>query len=182
MPLTFLTDERAVMETPDETTARLDDRSRWRRPYRPGPYRVGAAALLMLLAAYVLFAGVIIALAGPLKGAGACLALAAVLIALALRLLRMGAWVSERGVRRVGLLSTTTLPWRRLASVRTTQQPVKWLGLPRTVQGQALLAVPLTGEPPRPLLTDHNADFLGRSEAFARACDAIEAWADEYRR
>ncbi len=57
---------------------------------------------------------------------------------------------------------------------------MRWAGLPRTVQGQALLLVRESGEP-LPLLTDHNADFLSRPEAFERAADTIEAWADEYR-
>ncbi len=39
-----------------------------------------------------------------------------------------------------------------------------------------------TEEPP-PLLTSHNADFLGRDQlAFDRAADTVEAWAAEYRR
>jgi hypothetical protein len=50
------------------------------------------------------------------------------------------------------------------------------------VQGQALLAEPVGGEDLRPVITDHNADFLGRSEAFDMAADAVEGWAAEYRR
>ncbi len=30
------------------------------------------------------------------------------------------------------------------------------------------------------LLTDHNADFLSRVEAFDRAADTVEAWEAEY--
>ncbi|HCA87680.1 MAG TPA: hypothetical protein DEQ61_20740 [Streptomyces sp.] len=179
MPLTFLTADRAFEETADATTP--DDQYRWRRPYRPGPYRVGAAAVLLLLASYLLFAAMIIALAGALPGAGVCVAAATGVIVLALRVLRMGAWVSAHGLRRVALLSTRTLSWDRLSVVHTVQQPVKWLGLPRTVQGQALLAEPVGGEDLRPVITDHNADFLGRSEAFDMAADAVEGWAAEYR-
>ncbi|KAF4408725.1 MULTISPECIES: PH domain-containing protein [Streptomyces] len=182
MPLTFLTADRAFDEADDDVSLPQDDVNRWRRPYRPGPWRVGAAALLLLLASYMLFAAMIIAFAGALPGAGACAAAAAAVITFALRVVRLGAWVSAQGVRRVGLFSTRTLPWQRVQEVRTAQQPVKWLGLPRTVQGEALLAFPVSGEPLRPLISDHNADFLGRPDAFDTAADAVEAWAAEYRR
>ncbi|MFI9588108.1 hypothetical protein ACIHCQ_41450 [Streptomyces sp. NPDC052236] len=183
MPLPFLTADRASGETAenaDEVALPLDDHDQWRRPYRPGPWRVAAAAMLLLLASFVLLAAMIIAFAGAVPGAGACLGLGLALIAASLRLLRVGVWVSRHGVRRVGFFFTTTVAWNRATAVRTVQQPVRWAGLPRTVQGQALLLVRESGEP-LPLLTDHNADFLSRPEAFDRAADTIEAWADEYR-
>jgi hypothetical protein len=182
VPLPFLTADRAFDATADDDVALpSDDHDSWRRPYRPGPWRVAAAALLMLLASFVLLAAMITALAGKAPGAGACLGLAGLMIAVALRMLRVGAWVSRHGVRRVNLLSTTTLSWDQATAVRTVQQPVRWLGLPRTVQGQALVVVRRRGEQ-LPLLTDHNADFLSRGEAFNRAADLVEAWGDEYRR
>lgn len=184
MPLPFLTADRAFDEAAQDVALPFDDRDRWRRPYRPGPWRVGAAALVLLLASYVLVAAVIIAVAGTLPGAGACMAAATVVIACALRLLRMGVWVSARGLRRVGFFVTRTTPWEQVLAVRTVQQPVRWLGLPRTVQGQALTLVRAdraTGDEP-PLMTTHNADFLARTEAFDRAADVVEVWADEYRR
>ena len=181
MPLPFLTADRAFDATTDDVALPFDDHDRWRRPYRPGPWRVGASALLLLLASFVLLATMIIALAGALSGASVCLGVSLLMIAMSLRLLRVGTWVSRRGVRRVGLLMTSTVPWDHATEVRTVQQPVRWLGLPRTVQGQALLLVSRDGEK-RLLLTDHNADFLSRGEAFDRAADSIEAWRDEYRR
>ncbi|GDY62343.1 membrane protein [Streptomyces avermitilis] len=141
MPLPFLTADRTFDEAADDLPLPYDDRDRWRRPYRPGPWRVGMAALLLLLASYVLAAAVVIALTGTASGAGAVLGIAAVVIACALRMLRMGVWVSARGVRRVGFLRTGTTPWEQVVAVRTVQQPVRWLGLPRTVQGQALILV-----------------------------------------
>ncbi|MEU4173200.1 hypothetical protein AB0F46_40945 [Streptomyces sp. NPDC026665] len=184
MPLPFLTADRAFDEAAEDVALPFDDRDRWRRPYRPGPWRVGAAALVLLLASYVLVAAVIIAVAGTLSGAAACMAVAAVVILCALRLLRMGVWVSARGLRRVGFFATRTTPWQQVVTVRTVQQPVRWLGLPRTVQGQALTLVSADrapGDVP-PLMTTHNADFLARAEAFDRAADVVEVWAEEYRR
>lgn len=183
MPLPFLTADRAFEvagETSDDVALPFDDHDQWRRPYRPGPWRVGAAAVLLLLASFVLLAGMVIAFTGAMPGAGACLGLAVFVIVCALRLLRVGAWVSRHGLRRVRFFSTTTVPWDRATDVRTVQQPVRWLGLPRTVQGQALVLVRNNGERLQ-LLTDHNADFLSRLEAFDRAADTIEAWGDEYR-
>ncbi|MET8248780.1 hypothetical protein ABZV31_32985 [Streptomyces sp. NPDC005202] len=183
MPLPFLTADRAF-DAADDVALPFDDNRRWRRPYRPGPWRVGAAALLLLLASFVLFAAVAIALTGTLPEAGFCFGVALAVIAGALRLLRMGVWVSARGLRQVGFLVSRTTRWAQVVSVRTVQQPVRWLGLPRTVQGQALVLV-REGRAPDdvpPLLTTHNADFLGRLEAFDRAADSVEAWAEEYGR
>ena len=182
MPLPFLTADRAFDADAEDVALPFDDHDSWRRPYRPGPWRVAAAAFLLLLASFVLFSGMIIAFAGALPGAVVCLAVAVVLIVCSLRLLRMGAWVSRHGVRRVGFLKTSTVPWNQISAVRTVQQPVRWLGLPRTVQGQALVVDRRRGEAVEPLITDNNADFLARPEAFDRAADTVEAWSDEYRR
>ncbi|MFE9441531.1 hypothetical protein ACFYO2_21535 [Streptomyces sp. NPDC006602] len=183
MPLPFLTADRAF-ESTDDVALPFDDRDRWRRPYRPGPWRVGVAAIVLLLASYLLFAAVIIALTGSVSEAGVVLGIALLVIVGALRLLRVGVWVSAQGLRRVDFLLTRTVAWDRVAALRTVQQPVRWLGLPRTVQGQALLLVRrdrATDDVPV-LLTTHNADFLARAEAFDKASDAVEAWGQEYRR
>ncbi|MGV9292385.1 hypothetical protein ACWDTR_33860 [Streptomyces sp. NPDC003470] len=182
MPLPFLTADRAF-DAVEDVALPHDDRDQWRRPYRPGPWRVGVAALTLLLASFVLFAAVIIAVTDSPSSAGVVFAVALVMIVCALRLLRMGAWVSARGVRQVGFFTTRTVAWQQVASVRTVQQPVRWLGLPRTVQGQALLLVRKgrAADTVPVLMTSHNADFLARPEAFDRAADTVEAWADEYR-
>ncbi|GAA2458549.1 hypothetical protein [Streptomyces macrosporus] len=182
MPLHFLTADGELDTAPSDTPLPHEERERWRRPYRPGPWRVGGAALLLLLASYMLLSTLIIAMAGTLTEAGVCLAGAVLVIACALRLLRVGVWVSAHGIRQVGLITTTTLAWQDVTAVRTVQQPVKWLGTPRTVQGQALLVEPRGQESLRTVLTDHNADFLARPEAFDRAADVVEAWAAEYHR
>ncbi|MFF9493815.1 hypothetical protein [Streptomyces flaveolus] len=183
MPLPFLTADRAF-DAAEDVALPYDDRDQWRRPYRPGPWRVGVAALTLLLASFVLFAAVIIAVTDSPSSAAAVFGVALVMIVCALRLLRMGVWVSARGVRQVGFFTTRTMAWQQVASLRTVQQPVRWLGLPRTVQGQALLLVRQgrAGDAAPVLMTSHNADFLARPEAFDRAADTVEAWADEYRR
>ncbi|MER7049694.1 hypothetical protein [Streptomyces jumonjinensis] len=180
MPLPFLTADRAFDATADDVALPFDDHDLWRRPYRPGPWRVVAAAVLLLLASFVLIAATIIGLAGALSGAAVCLALGLAVIGAALRLLRVGVWVSRHGLRRVGLLTTSSVAWSDVSAVRTVQQPVRWLGLPRTVQGQALVLVRRGKSEPLPLLTDHNGDFLSRIEAFDRAADTVEAWWSEY--
>ncbi|NBM17837.1 hypothetical protein [Streptomyces sp. GC420] len=182
MPLPFLTADRGFDQATDDVALPHADPDYWRRPYRPGPWRVGGAAVLLLLASFVMLAATAIALTTEPSSAVTVMAGAAVVIVVALRLLRMGTWVSRHGLRRVGFLRTVTVPWAKVSAIRTVQQPVRWLGLPRTVQGQALVLVTRGGgaELPGPLLTDHNADFLARSEAFDRAADSVEAWAAEY--
>ncbi|GHH87995.1 membrane protein [Streptomyces sulfonofaciens] len=183
MPLPFLTADRAFDEASTDIALPSDDRDRWRRPYRPGPWRVGAAAVLLLLASYVLAAAVIIAFAGTAAGGTACAGLAVLIILGTLRLLRAGTWVSAQGLRRVGFFATRTVRWEQVADVRTVQQPVRWLGLPRTVQGQALILVRRDRQGDLPaLLTTHDGDFLHRPGSFDRASDSVEAWAEEYRR
>lgn len=138
MPLAFLTADRAFDEAADDAPLPYDDQDQWRRPYRPGPWRVGAAAILLLLASFVLVSAVIIAAAGGMSGAAVTGALGLAVVASALRLLRMGVWVNATGLRHVRFFLTRTTPWNRVRAVRTAQRPVKWLALPRTVQGQAL--------------------------------------------
>ncbi|WP_030841867.1 PH domain-containing protein [Streptomyces hygroscopicus] len=179
MPLPFLTADRA---RDDDAAAGADplgyeDPDRWRRPYRPGPWRVGGAAVLLLLASYVLFSTLIIAMAGPLTAAAVCAAVGALIVVAAVRLVRVGIEVNAQGLRRTGLLRSTTVRWQDVAAIRTVQQPVRWLGLPRTVQGEAVLLQPVRGGAPYALITSHDADFLGRAESFDTAADALEGWA-----
>ncbi|MFJ6760111.1 PH domain-containing protein [Streptomyces sp. NPDC091273] len=183
MPLPFLTADGASDADDDDEVLAHADHDRWRRPYRPGPWRVAIAALLLLLSAFMLLATMIIAFAGAWGGAGVCLAAALTVVGSAVQTLRVGVWVSRTGLRRVGFFMTRTVKWSEIAEVRTVQQPVRWLGLPRTVQGQALTMSGRGGaELPVPvLLTDHSADFLSRAEAFDRAADTVGAWVDEYR-
>ncbi|MFD7840353.1 PH domain-containing protein [Streptomyces sp. NPDC059761] len=184
MPLPFLTADRAFDAHEDsagEDVLAHEDPDRWRRPYRPGPWRVAGAALLLLLAAFMLLSTMIIAFAGTWAGALVCLVAALCVIGSALRILVTGVWVSPAGLRRVSFFRTRSIAWDEITELRTVQQPVRWLGLPRTVQGQALTAAGRGGAELPVLLTDHNADFLSRTEAFDRAADMVEAWADEYR-
>jgi len=154
---------------------------RWMRPYRPGPWRVAISALSLVLASYLLFAALIMTLADGVSSAGVVLPVAVLLIVAALRLLRVGVWLSGKGLRQVRYFATVTIPWGKVGTVRTAQQPVRVLGLPLSLQGQALVITRRGGKPLKPLLTDHNSDFLGRVEAFDIAADAIEGWAAELR-
>ncbi|GAA2636384.1 hypothetical protein [Streptomyces axinellae] len=194
MPLPFLTADRESSVLAAQSVPPLyADRDLWRRPYRPGPWRVGGGALLLLLASYLLFSALIIIFAGATASGAVCAGAAALVIVLALRLLRAGIWVSSHGLRQVGLFRTKTLAWREIAALRTVQRPVRWLGMPRTVQGEALLLTAAgdgrasgrgTGDGAdahRVLLTNRNADFLSRTAAFDRAADVIESWAAESR-
>lgn len=180
MPLPFLTADGVFDAHEDEALPHADP-ERWRRPYRPGPWRVAGAALLLLVSAFMLLATVIIAFAGTWGGAAVAGAASLTVIGCALRILRTGVWVSPAGLRRVGFFGTRSIAWSEIDAVRKVQQPVRWLGLPRTVQGQALTVAGPGGTELPVLLTDHSADFLARGEAFDRAAGRVEAWAREYR-
>ncbi|MFD6418351.1 hypothetical protein [Streptomyces sp. NPDC060194] len=179
MPLPFLTADREFgVSAAADVPLPFEDRDSWRRPYRPGPWRVSAAAVLLLLASYLLMAGLVTGLAGSGSGALTCVGIAAVVVVVALRMLRVGAWVSARGVRRVSFLRTRTLAWSAVSGVRRVQQPVRWMGLPRTVQGQAVVAS--VGGEDVVLATDHDGDFLGREAAFRWAAERLARWGSEY--
>lgn len=180
MPLPFLTADGVFDAHEDEALPHADP-ERWRRPYRPGPWRVAGAAVLLLVSAFMLLATVIIAFAGTTAGAAIAAGASLLVLGSALRLLRTGVWVSPAGLRRVGFFSTRSIAWSEIDDVRKVQQPVRWLGLPRTVQGQALTVAGRDGAELPVLLTDHSADFLARGEAFDRAAYQVEAWAQEYR-
>ncbi|MDH6224634.1 MULTISPECIES: hypothetical protein [Streptomyces] len=188
MPLPFLTADRAFDGETEDVVLPFHDRQRWRRPYRPGPPRVGLAALVLLLASFVLAAAVIIAATTSVTGAWIWFGVALLMIAGALRGLRIGVWVSSAGLRHVTFFATRTTAWAQVGTLRLVQQPVRWMGLPRTVQGQALVLEARSGrgassraDGPVVLLSTHDADFLGRPASFDRASDTVEAWADEYR-
>ncbi|RSS78705.1 PH domain-containing protein [Streptomyces sp. WAC06614] len=187
MPLPFLTADSACdaqdPDGPDSSDYALpyEDADRWRRPYRPGPLRVGIGAVLLLLSSFMLLATMIIAFAGAWAAASVCLVTALTVIGGTLRLLASGVRVHRTGLRRMTVLSSRTVPWQDVVEVRTAQQPVRWMGLPRTVQGQALVASVRGGGEPLVLLTDHNTDFLSRPEAFDRAAETVQGWADEHR-
>ncbi|GAA3042285.1 hypothetical protein FHS39_005060 [Streptomyces olivoverticillatus] len=184
MPLPFLTADRdgdnLATAAPLPTEDLYESRERRRRPYRPGPWRVGGAALLLLPAAAALLSAVIAVAAGSLPVAGICIAAAAVLIALAARLVRSGIWVSEAGLQQVRLLSATTVAWADVVDVRVVEQPVRRLGL-RRVPGRALVVHRAAGEPLPALVTDQGADFLGRPRAFGTAVDAVADWVEEFK-
>ncbi|MCB5182300.1 PH domain-containing protein [Streptomyces antimicrobicus] len=186
MPLPFLTADSACdAQDPDSPDPRdhalpYEDADRWRRPYRPGPLRVAIGAVLLLISSFMLLATMIIAFAGAWAAAAVCLVAALTVIGGTLRLLASGVRVNGTGLRRTTVLSTRTIPWQDLAELRTAQQPVRWMGLPRTVQGQALVLKVRGGGEPLVLLTDHNTDFLSRPEAFDRAAEAVQGWADDH--
>ena len=111
MPLPFLTADRTFDGAKTRTMLPwpFDDHDLWRRPYHPGPGGWGSAAVLLLLASFVLIAGMITAFAGALGGAAVCMGAAGGgVIAAALRSAAHGG-VGEpaRGLRRVAFVLTT---------------------------------------------------------------------------
>ncbi len=149
----------------------------WRRPYPPGPFRVGMSAALLVLVTFLLAGAALDGLAGADGDVVRMLAAAVLVTGVALRMLRVGLWIGPGGLRAVTLLRTSTVPWDRVASVRTVQQPVRWLSLPRRVQGQAVVVRRTDGRALPELVTDSGPDFLGRRDRFGRAAEAFGAGA-----
>ena len=88
----------------------------------------------------------------------------------------MGVWVSARGLRRVGFFGTRTVPLGAGRGGTDGAAAGALAGAAAHASRGRRWLVGATGRRPlRPLLTDHNADFLARAEAFDRAADAIEA-------
>ncbi|OIV36396.1 hypothetical protein BIV57_16485 [Mangrovactinospora gilvigrisea] len=155
--------------------------SRWRRPYRIGGYRVGAATVLLALCPMLLLGSLLSYLAQSPVRAAVAAGIALVLVVLALRILRMGLYVSTRGVRRVRLLRTTKLRWHQVGELVVYQMPVRVLGTPRRRNGEAVALRRMSGgEPWEEIISSHNADFLSRTRKDDYR-DAVAALFDWYR-
>lgn len=160
---------------------------RWRRVARPGPLRVAVIVACVLGCAYLLLLALVlvpvatgsVAAAAPV---GVALLGAVALAALALRNLRIGVWVCDRGVRDVRLLSVATLTWSRLAALEVAQRSVRFGGVLPARRALAVVFIPDDGKPNVTVVTAVSPDFLGRPEAFDMAVDAIERWCRDHRR
>ena len=143
MPLPFLTADRAFDTSATTSRCRSTTTISGGVPTGRGPGGSARRRSLLLLASFVLLAAMIIAAAGALSAARAS---------------RLGTGRARHPGRPAaaargrlgeparaaprGLLLDHTVPWDDGdVAVRTVQQPVRWLGLPRTVQGQALVLV-----------------------------------------
>lgn len=153
--------------------------SQWRRPYSVGPCRVGGATLLLALCPMLLLGALVSYVADGTVRALVAGVLAVLLVALAVRTLRMGVWVSSRGLRYVTWFRTRTLSWSRIAGIRTRQEPVRVLGTPRRSNGQAVLVEMTDGSVLEEVLSDHDADFLRRAEEFEETTAALLEWSRE---
>jgi hypothetical protein len=154
------------------------DPGKWRRPYRVGGWRVLGATLLLALCPMLLFGALLSFLADGTTRASVAFAIGLAIVFSALRLLRMGVWVSSHGIRRVAFWWTRTVRWNDVESVHVGQVPVKVLGTPRRVNGQAVTVTRRGGAALEEVLSDHNADFRGkdRAEDFEAAVSALAEW------
>lgn len=175
---------------PDKEPGPLDHayvQHRWIRPYRPGPIRVAAALAIGSCAAYLAFTGYLAALSQPsvigrIVGILLAIAVAGVPAWTAARLLAVGVYVTDFGVRVLGMLRSDELTWPAVADVRRVPGQVRVLGLPWRHSGESVWLVLADGSDRQTPLTNHGPDFLGRPEAYDMAAGAIEGWFEASRR
>jgi hypothetical protein len=175
---------------PEPEPGPVDDayvQARWVRPYRPGPFRVGACLLLLVLLAYLTVGG-LLAMYGS-RGyadlAARTLIAGVVFVLLVLLLVRTylaGVWVTDHHVRVLRLLSTRVWGWTDVADVRSVPGPARVLGLPLRVPGRTVVLVLTDGSDVETPVDDRSPDFLGRVEAYDMASGAVEGWLGQHRR
>lgn len=174
---------------PERPPGPVDDayvQRRWIRPYRPGPFRVALALALLAATAFVTLSGFITTLTLPtrperLLSGVVTLAMAGSLTVVAARVLSVGVWVNDFGIRILGLAHRRQLRWPEVADVRRVPGPARVLGTPLRRGGETVWLVLQDGSDLETPLTDVGPDFLGRAEAYDMAAGAVERWFSETR-
>jgi hypothetical protein len=146
----------------------------WERPYTPGPGRwlvIGWEAIALALLAWATVRQF------DLSGHGvklvAC-ALAALWVIGAYRILRMGAYVGETGLRIHGLLLSRTLSWGDVAHVRlhkTTHRIGRW----EIESGMTVLIERRDGSTVNTELWAQGVDFHSRPSLFRAVYHELRA-------
>ena len=175
---------------PEREPGPVDDafvQSRWVRPYRPGPVRVLAAGVLGSFAVFTGFAGFLAMLAEPVAWARVVDLLVTVVIAGSLtvccsRLMSVGVWVNDFGVRILGLVHNEEieLAGRRRRQARG-RAPRGCSAARSGALGDTVWIVLVDGSDRETPLTDAGPDFLARAEAYDMAAGAVERWFEETR-
>jgi hypothetical protein len=158
--------------------------TRWRRPYSPGPGRWIVVAWEMFgLALFgwtterVLRPGLALSPAGV---AVLVAGLIAVWLLASYRILRMGVYVSDHGVRVYGLVSVRTLGWSEVDRiiVRDTRHRI---GRLRVAGGLSVQLEPHVGTPVETTLWAEGIDFAFRRHAFHAAYRELRQHLTAYR-
>lgn len=153
----------------------------WVRAYRPGPWRVALLIAAAGLGSYLALVAVVsLGTAGSPSRTAVVAAGAAVALGgwawLIVRVLRVGLWVSDDGLREIRIGHAVTWPWADVHAVGLQPQPVRLLGLGPSRAGHAVTVETSDAEHPT-VLTSLSPDFLGRAEAFDIAVSAVHNWA-----
>jgi hypothetical protein len=152
----------------------------WVRPYRPGLVRVLTAVGLTMAAATVAGVGLLAGWAQPswigrLIGVTGALLAALTLGWLAGRTFAAGVWVTDAGVRVLGLVEDRILPWTAVVDVSETDGS-RVLGLPVRGPGRTVSLQLADGQTVRTPLNSTSPDFIGRPEPYLQAAGAIQRW------
>ena len=172
---------------PEREPGPVDDafvQARWVRPYRPGPLRVLVTFFIGTVTVFTAFIGFLSVLAEPtpwarLANLAITVVVAGSLAALGSRVLSVGVWVNDFGVRILGLVRNEELGWPRVADVRRVRGPARLLGSPLRRSGDTVWIVLVDGTDRETPLSDMGPDFLVRAEAYDMAALAVERWFEE---
>ena len=158
--------------------------TQWHRPYSPGPGRWFVVAWELFGLAFFGWAT-----EGALRPSIGWTPRGTVLLVLALfvawvlasyRILRMGVYVSDRGVRILGLLGRRTVHWSEVERI-TVRETRHSIGRLRVAGGMSVQIDPRDGAPIETTLWAQGIDFAFRRHAFHAAYRELRQHLTAYR-
>jgi hypothetical protein len=156
------------------------------RLHRPGPWRTAAVVAMAIWCAWVsLAAAIAVGVAQGVIAKSLVLLVGVVPVGLSYwltaRILTVGVYANDLGLRQNRVLSTTEADWADVVDVRRVPGQVPILGIGPRVAGERVVVVLADGDDILTTVTTHSPDFLLRAEAYDQAALAVERWWQESR-
>ena len=161
----------------------LDDQAvqgRWVRVCGRGPWRWAFLVALTALVITIVSASVAASLAAPgLLTIMMSVIIAVPLVALLARAWVAGTYVSDRGIKVSGVVTTVLIPWREVLSIGA-EGGSRLLGLPVRVQGKRVV-IDWSEETTATHVETASPDLWLRPQAYDAARDRLATWLRETR-
>jgi hypothetical protein len=156
------------------------------RLHRPGPWRTLVVVALAIWCAWVsLAAAIAVGVAQGIIAKSLVLLVGVIPVGLSYwltaRILTVGVYANDVGLRQNRVLSTTEADWVDVVDVRRVPGRVPLLGVGPGAAGERVVVVLADGDDIVTTITTHSADFLLRPEAYDQAALAVERWWQESR-